>query len=165
MLDHAPFPRIRTFKVYSFGATLVWTVVLVLAAAGAIEARLWFLLVTFAAWAAGFALAALARERLPHPRARTTPWWPWAPHPPRSTPYDFRLHRGSFALYALVALLAGAVVLALSVLLGGLSGGFWVGAFCVSFGWLIAWVQVTIVREASPHPNPRPAPWLKRGSV
>ena len=164
MLDHAPFARFRTFRNYSFGMTLVWMVVLVLAA-GAIETRLSFLLVVFAAWAAGFALAALARERLPHPRARTTPWWPSEPHPPRSTPHDFRLHGGSYALYALVALLAGAVILALSVLVGGLSGDASIEAFCVGFGWLIAWAQVTIAREASPHPNPRAAPWLKPGSV
>jgi hypothetical protein len=46
MLDHAPFPRIRMFNVWALGATLVWMVILVLAAAGAIETRWWFLLIS-----------------------------------------------------------------------------------------------------------------------
>ncbi len=137
MLAHAPFARFRTFRNYAIVVTLAWTVVLVLAAAGAIATRFSFLLVAFAAWAAGFALASLARARLPHPRARTTVWWPFEPPPPRTTPYHFPLHRGSYVLYA----------------------------FCVGFGWLLAWVQVTIMRQATPHPNPRPAPWLDRGSI
>ena len=165
MLAHAPFARFRTFRNYAIVVTLAWTVVLVLAAAGAIATRFSFLLVAFAAWAAGFALASLARARLPHPRARAAVWWPFEPQPPRTTPYDFRLHRGSYVLYALVALLAGTFLVALSALVGGLGGNASIGAFCVGFGWLLAWVQVTIMRQATPHPNPRPAPWLERGSA
>jgi hypothetical protein len=157
--------RLMTFRVYAAAVAAVWTVVLVLAAAGAIPTRLPFLLVVAAAWAAAFALAAFARARLPHPRARSMPWLPpfirrLMGYPePQLPSHDFRLHRGSFAVCALLALLAGAVVTTLAALVGGLSGDLSIGAFCVSFGWLIGWVQVTIVRQLFAHPNPRPAPW------
>jgi hypothetical protein len=109
-----------------------------------------FLLLVFAGWAAAFVAGSLARARLPHPRARTTPWWPLAPVAPRSQAHDFRLHRGSYPLTALAALLTGGVVLMLAVLDGGGSGGASLVVLCLSIGWL----QVTTARERYPHLHP-----------
>ena len=160
--------RISTFKAYALVGAAVWTLIIVLAVAGAFQTRLLFLLLVFVSWAVGFALAGFARARLPHPRARTTVWLPptmrsliAAPPEPHRAPRDFRLHRHSFALTALVALLAGAVAMTLALLLGNISGGVSLVVFCVSLGWLIAWLQATIVRALYPHLNSRPTPWRR----
>jgi hypothetical protein len=46
----------------------------------------------------------------------------------------------------------------LALLLGNINGGVSLVAFCISLGWLIAWLQATIVRALYPHLNPRPTP-------